>query len=1264
MPSALLNAPYPNRIVLQCNPLAGPFTSDSPLGAFDCTRDLDVYVNGDPIVITSFSFDPNNNRYLMFAQSPILTGVESVDEALVVQLVHHMPSAPFAGLGAGNIIQVAGLGQNIGATPETFSVVQSANASGNQTVTATFSTPVTQGNVVHAILVMWPFSGSGQTVSSVTDTGGNTWLKAAGVQSNASFETAESDLEVWWMVAKATASITVTVLMTGTSFATYLNIVEYGGLDTGGPDGTAQTNVASFTIGETSVASPSASTSAPNGVVFAFASNISASGSNTVNSVDSPFAQINTTLGTAGTYFGAMASSLTTGTYACTFNTTVTVNGSQAGLITMPWRLQTAGGQVPWGSPNNITTNTPGTYASVTLNLAGGASLTQNNASGVFTYTGGASTVVNTVTATGANIEAGDTGFMMYFCQNTNTTAGIASVSDNLGNTWTELGSIQQPASQNFFQIFYAKMATPVLIGDDIVITGAIADPTHSTVNFPSFCNFTGLTTLDQITQQVSTAPTDPVSGTLTISEDEFLISFAWSEGGTIPLTGPTSWSSATNFGSPTRSPVAWNAAYLPVSAQSGSYTDQWTAGTSSVAWAAKFATFKLQSVQTTGLTDYQNNGMGLTGTSTNVITPAIIPTEPNSLCLMFAVSEGGSITPVSPWNDAGWAPGGTFASYFQIAGETSITGNATTASSADFASGIFSFGLSGDSLPVFPTGQKIGAGGSWNTPQTVAFPNANSAGNTIIAWQMSGSNPCPSAAFSDSLGNNYTHAVHEVNATGSLDVWVATNIKAGMNTVTLSPGTVAASALWTALELPAGGGHTSEILQASNFNLNLPDEASGIELAVTVNGREFQLATPVVTHNQGLNFTGDTDPCVTTIDPTGFDINIGDVMIIAFAIASTNSATIIAPTSITDSLGTVFTAITPAVTSIVGGGGVLASLIQVWAGTYTQALSMGGHYTHTIHLGSSVINEGSISANWVSNITGTPVLVSATGTSTSPLSGTLTVSDPSFLMSFVGQLAFGVVDFPPGFTAEAGTSGVFAGWTASQNATDPGSYTDQWTVANVEPWASFLIGWNNAPSPASVPDSAILTLSVVGATDSSPTYTFQLPIDDGTYTSPTSTWGLVLTSTLVNDPSFGFNLQASTDSETIQFSNSGVLLNATWDISPPPFLGGLGLIAAYTTDGDENLPPSASLSSTPAPPIAPNTTFTLNWNTFNVAAVQIKNSDDSFDTGKINTVGNSGSFVVSGGFATTQTLTLHGFDSSGSPIDFATTPTFTVTIT
>lgn len=85
---AQTNLPYPNRIQIVLAPLVGPFVQDGPLGAFDPRRDLQVYVDGALQTVQTFSFDPANNRYLLFMATAInLQGV--------IQIVHHVPSPPF-----------------------------------------------------------------------------------------------------------------------------------------------------------------------------------------------------------------------------------------------------------------------------------------------------------------------------------------------------------------------------------------------------------------------------------------------------------------------------------------------------------------------------------------------------------------------------------------------------------------------------------------------------------------------------------------------------------------------------------------------------------------------------------------------------------------------------------------------------------------------------------------------------------------------------------------------------------------------------------------------------------------------------------------------------------------------------------------------------------------------------------------------------------------------------------------------------------------
>jgi hypothetical protein len=91
MVTAVTNLPYPNRIQLVLGTWIGSLIQPtSPPVEFDPTNTehLEVYVDGLPLVIESASFDPVNNRYLLFAEKAFnLQGV--------VQVIHHMPSPPF-----------------------------------------------------------------------------------------------------------------------------------------------------------------------------------------------------------------------------------------------------------------------------------------------------------------------------------------------------------------------------------------------------------------------------------------------------------------------------------------------------------------------------------------------------------------------------------------------------------------------------------------------------------------------------------------------------------------------------------------------------------------------------------------------------------------------------------------------------------------------------------------------------------------------------------------------------------------------------------------------------------------------------------------------------------------------------------------------------------------------------------------------------------------------------------------------------------------
>lgn len=108
---AQTNAPYSNRIQLTFGAVyhvtatsvvdptvsdtvpiivntVGAFTQNGPLGAFNAARDLEIYVDGVPLLVQTSYFDARFSRYLLFMGS-------TIDLQGVIQVIHHMPSPPF-----------------------------------------------------------------------------------------------------------------------------------------------------------------------------------------------------------------------------------------------------------------------------------------------------------------------------------------------------------------------------------------------------------------------------------------------------------------------------------------------------------------------------------------------------------------------------------------------------------------------------------------------------------------------------------------------------------------------------------------------------------------------------------------------------------------------------------------------------------------------------------------------------------------------------------------------------------------------------------------------------------------------------------------------------------------------------------------------------------------------------------------------------------------------------------------------------------------
>lgn len=117
MPSAITNGGLLDRIQLLCSPLVGPFSQNGPLGSFDPRRDVFAYVDGKLIPVTTFSFDPGNNRYLLYL-------AQQINVQGMIQLVHRMPNPPFTATGAGGFGALFGVNfdENSGSFGSNFGI--------------------------------------------------------------------------------------------------------------------------------------------------------------------------------------------------------------------------------------------------------------------------------------------------------------------------------------------------------------------------------------------------------------------------------------------------------------------------------------------------------------------------------------------------------------------------------------------------------------------------------------------------------------------------------------------------------------------------------------------------------------------------------------------------------------------------------------------------------------------------------------------------------------------------------------------------------------------------------------------------------------------------------------------------------------------------------------------------------------------------------------------------------------------------------------
>lgn len=259
--------------------------------------------------------------------------------------------------------------------------------------------------------------------------------------------------------------------------------------------------------------------------------------------------------------------------------------------------VDVAGG-VAWDNPSNITHNTPGTYASLTLNVVPIAASIFNTGGN---QSGSPPTIVSSITNIPDAIDVGDTClcFVYLSSDSPNPAPVITSFTDSESNTYTQIvpNLVVNDAGRGdgFLAVYSAPMATAVAAFASFSVTMTLSNSDSIQGGF-SFCIVRGITGLQQVvTNTGAFTPTQPNSGGITLTEAALLFSFEAGFFNFLNTDGqPAGFSVATpNIG--TNGNFAGNAAFI-LNAAPGSYTDEWSLQDegSGLPWGAMMVAFDI----------------------------------------------------------------------------------------------------------------------------------------------------------------------------------------------------------------------------------------------------------------------------------------------------------------------------------------------------------------------------------------------------------------------------------------------------------------------------------------------------------------------------------------------------------------------------------------------------------------------------------------------------------------------------------------------
>lgn len=245
------------------------------------------------------------------------------------------------------------------------------------------------------------------------------------------------------------------------------------------------------------------------------------------------------------------------------------------------------------------------------------------------------------------------------------------------------------------------------------------------------------------------------------------------------------------------------------------------------------------------GIGAFDTKATGQGSTTTSVSTASATPSGPGEFAIFLCCSFF-TMTPAAGWtNYNSIAPGNLVE---QIV-SASIAGSGTLSSSGQFAAAVMLFKLLGSLPPTIVANESIVSGslsaGIYHHTVTQPVP----ANATILIYSVSFTGGQCNFTASDAAGNLYTNiaAANSGNAIqdSAVNIWMAQNVPANAAlqvTATVTSGSAGGTLYVLVVQGGIAGANTpgfGQILEAQNFNMNVPSTVNVLGLQVVIKGHQ-----------------------------------------------------------------------------------------------------------------------------------------------------------------------------------------------------------------------------------------------------------------------------------------------------------------------------------------------------------------------------------------------------------------------------------------